>query len=199
MQVTNLTGETFVLGGGVVLVPHASDVDVDDALYTTHSDFNAQIDSMIANNLISVTGKPSDPFAGGGGFGPGVTIQSQDAHRSVLNIEGAEGQLAGEFNIFDASGIYGIYMQGNGAMTLCLATDQSPLPDGGYGQGSFSIVYDGDGEGDFSAAVNVAASTPDGPTTTIYRRLQLLDLPTADPHVAGEVWVNDGVLTVSAG
>ncbi len=27
----------------------------------------------------------------------------------------------------------------------------------------------------------------------------LSDLPTADPHVAGRVWANSGVLTISAG
>ena len=32
-----------------------------------------------------------------------------------------------------------------------------------------------------------------------YRTLTLTNLPTADPHVAGQVWSNGGVLTVSAG
>lgn len=36
-------------------------------------------------------------------------------------------------------------------------------------------------------------------TTTLEGTLTTSGLPTADPHVAGQVWKNSGVLTVSAG
>jgi hypothetical protein len=191
MQVTNLTEFCFVLSGGVILSPNEADVTVDDAKYQNDSTLNQQIDALQNENFISITGKPSDPFPSNSLFTPPVVVQSQDTHSSVFDIQGAEGQLQGEFSVQDSSGIYGIYCTGYGALTLDMANDSSGLAE----RGGFACMYDSDGFGDVSSGFAVS---PDG-HTFMYRNVYMYNLPTADPHAAGQLWNSAGTLKVSAG
>jgi hypothetical protein len=45
----------------------------------------------------------------------------------------------------------------------------------------------------------VATATITGGLNVTGGTVIMLDLPTADPHVVGQLWSNSGVLTVSAG
>lgn len=64
-------------------------------------------------------------------------------------------------------------------------------------------------ESDFitTQATHVVLSAPVNGTTTVDAALKLSNgakwiptaIPTADPHVVGQIWANTGVLTVSAG
>ena len=51
----------------------------------------------------------------------------------------------------------------------------------------------------FQGAATVTTLTTTGTVTINGTEIIISDLPTADPTVAGQLWSNSGVLTVSAG
>lgn len=53
--------------------------------------------------------------------------------------------------------------------------------------------------GDISGAVTATTLTTTGTVTIDGTTVIISDLPTSDPAVAGQLWSNSGVLTVSAG
>ena len=53
--------------------------------------------------------------------------------------------------------------------------------------------------GDITGAVVATTVTTTGTVTINGTTIIISDLPTSDPSVAGQLWSNSGVLTVSAG
>lgn len=100
MNVTNLSPHCFVLSAGVIIQPSPAEVTVDDDAYRTDTTLNAQIDSLQAQDLISITGKPSDPFqnprtinSSGQIDGP-ISVEGSDPSEAVFEVVGAVGQTS---------------------------------------------------------------------------------------------------------
>jgi hypothetical protein len=66
---------------------------------------------------------------------------------------------------------------------------------GGFDQYQIAAILGVD-LADVEGVLSDADFTPTAPPTP---SLNVSGIPTADPHVEGDVWSNDGVLTVSAG
>jgi hypothetical protein len=96
MLVTNLTANCYILSRVTILLPDAADVEVSDSLYQEDSTLNAQIDALLGRGLISITGKPSDPFPS-----RGQTIAANDGDTTPMVLEAAEGQAVDLFQVYD--------------------------------------------------------------------------------------------------
>lgn len=93
MLINNLTDRTiFVLrsrGDGVSLPP--GETEFPDALYTSDSAFNGSVDSLVAQERVSLTDAPTDPFDPAGA---GFTLQATpDQTENLFEVYDGNGDL----------------------------------------------------------------------------------------------------------
>lgn len=68
------------------------------------------------------------------------------------------------------------------------------------GSSGIEVGHDNDtSSSTYTSNIRIGNNGGTGSTTTIYGKLKITNLPTSDPHSNGQIWSNNGSLTVSSG
>jgi hypothetical protein len=171
----------------------------------------------IAVNNTGTGGATFQDLSGGGfviresgGVG-GITLDQQGTGGLILQTTGGSGTtgIALTTQASDTAGIKLTDHSTHGVLIETTSTGEvQVISNGGVNiqnlETSIGVGISSDGPlalevGAGGAAALTITNAGSGPITVDGPILNILSLPTADPHVAGQVWNNSGVLTLSAG